>query len=351
MKFIKVFWIGTIAFSALFNKNSTHTVYGYENQDINLKGVILNNSITKKLYQLGFTNNEINNMSYEEYHLFDNLIIKESKQEITNVTNIIDNDGKFQTIQSTGKNIAQTRSTEVTNYQIADHKTITVTCSFLEEIAGEDLYFVKTTVDWITLPYYIRSTDVISINYSNNLSIMYHYLDGTNCPWFRSDIYYVETRYIKYNSSDNYSAIVDSRDVYYNYDGLDTNCYNNIIDEGIAVKIELPQKVISTEVYTDENGEYNIVTDQSEMEISLSAFFIPKNLIAGFPNQVTGTFVGAYAQNRLPDTNFDIGDITLSLNMPFISVSASLGGIFPEEYICGTSVQLTNIFEVNIAQC
>ncbi len=172
-------------------------------------------------------------------------------------------------------NRIETSTTAETSY-----KYLTVYASFDKSSETCGKFFTKVTLEWIKSPL-LRQKDIIAIGFSDNVQI------ASSTPDFDF--------LLTYKESD--SSTIKST----SYDGNDYGQYNYYIDEGLAVKFDLPNTG---------NG----------MCVSLSAYFSPKD------TGINGaSFMGAYA-HQISSLSASWPEVTVSLSKPYLSISTTVSG-------------------------
>ena len=333
-KFIKVLSISALCFS-IFNVNSfkNPTKVSADEYFYNDNGIYISKENFLKLKSLGFTDREINFIEVEEFEKLISYSVIDTKVYTNQPLEIIE----------TNYLMTVNNLTSSENYTDSDYrKTFTLHASFMEEINGQDVFFVKSTLVWDQNPIF-RYDDVISISKSDNLHFLPHYLNGTQYPWVRGAINYKETIVNKINGEITYEYEHYVNEFFEPYDTSNIKIESN----GVIGKINLPDNNAKTTT-DDEGNEYYEGKTYTEIVVSLYAYFIPESLPVNTPTQVVGTFSGGYIHNNIiPLVNFN--NVTISINLPYISLSTT-EEIDLTDSLSG-KLTLINVFTVTEPTC
>ena len=317
---------------------------------INQKGIAISSSFYLKLKNIGLTDAEIDVLSVDEFEKYYNMNISYTNKDVyfIKTEKLHNEDGTSEinhsyisyndylnemNIQSSGYNsriIGPDFSYDdgddtgggilypsVSAYNTVDYKKITVNSTYYYDEGSNGRFFAKTTFEWLSEPIE-RNTDVIALNFTNNIGIGSKTLFDNQYLDFGSKMIYTDTTILTYDDASTTSSYV-RREVLIN--GTDSGMYKYDQNAGIAVQHKLPENFGELK---DPLGNIRMETHiMSDIVITLYADFVPLN--TGI-NAVT--FVGVY-QHQIKQMVIDWGDISLQLSSPFISYT--LGSISTEE--------------------
>ncbi|MBO7303744.1 MAG: hypothetical protein J6V09_00780 [Clostridia bacterium] len=191
-----------------------------------------------------------------------------------------------------------------------EYKHMEVTGVFYRGQGALGTFFVKVTLEWLKTPT-MRYTDIMSINFTDNVQITNEYIGGGQYSAFDARFYYDERHYHLYNDSENTPTnAIDETDTFIiEFDGSNLGSYDYKEDQGLGVSFNLPSNH-----HTDE-GLYKDCYKYSDFYMTLSANFIPKQYGIN-----AATFIGTY-QHQIFPLSFGWDDISFSLQAPYFSFS------------------------------
>ena len=212
-------------------------------------------------------------------------------------------------------------SEDQTHYssETTEYKYLTVTGTFYKNKGNLWTFFIKVNLEWLKTPLK-RLTDIISINFTDNVQITYKYFGVNQFPDFNFKFTYDE----KYTSIYRFNTELDETYETYAksiiYDGSNTSRYIYKPGEGLAVDFDLP--INHSQTITHTLGETYTGYNYENFFVSLSADFVPNQ-----SGNNAATFAGAY-NHQISTGTLNKGCLSLSPVPPYISYNIDINNFF-----------------------
>lgn len=290
---------------------------------VNDQGVEIDNETYNKLMIVGYTKDEIHNLSVENVEKIRNMNILFTNKEMQYLKNTkyYYEDGSYETksqVVSQSDVLNRKNSFSLVGSYPSEFVSITIDYTLMEVYGTyyydrEDygVFFIKVNVTWLNTPN-DRFEDIIGINFTDELQINNV---GNNID-FIAKFNYTEHYYQDYRHQYG-EPLIENRETKKEevIDGSDGGKYKYDLGKGIAVRFALPRNSVydySNEI-VDQHHEYNYY----DFFMTIEANFIPK-----FDNIVAEQFVGLYV-NQSGAGNIDFGKISLSTAYPYFQYENS----------------------------
>lgn len=293
------FLIGLIGFGLVTSISSINISNSYTNS----VGTEISNDKIETLKQLGFDEDEIDNLSLEKYNKFSNIELVET---------YVKSDCKVENEELSFNRNTMLSSDE--SYIDSDgSKEMTTYVSKYRE-NNLDKVFIKQKVVWNKVPKK-RYSDILTISYSSN--VMLKAEDGY-CD-VEMSLSYDETKYSKVGykyKTPKYKEKTEINTIKNIYTGKDKAMYNHELGKYFAFKFDLP----SDSYVNNSTKRYYAIgkTTYSNIKISLESTFVSLS-----SDNIGAAFQSHYV-HQSGKGNFDWGKITFTNTAPFIIYNTTL---------------------------
>lgn len=291
--------IVTTLLIGIFLSSICSIVYA-KDEFINNNGIVIADLLYEKLKNVGYSDDEINNLGYEK-------IDKIKKMNITNYYY----EESYSSSTNELLNDAETCSNYSANCSDGSKKLETYITTYIENSSVKA--FVRQKVVWNDVPSK-RYSDILTVRYLDNMSletingnanvsmsISYKLIKYSKTGWKHKNPKYKER-----------TSVLNKTE---NYNGENHDMYNHALGKYFAFKFNL-----QNDTYTNgSSSRYYMIYKNTYSDFNIT---MESNFISNYSN-LTGTSFQSHYIHQVGDGNIDWGKITFTSTAPYITYQTS----------------------------